>query len=462
MNTGKANIGLHLRRRPWAPFFSMAYIALMSSVFAAGPDVLAPTPKIASTAPDIVLVIIDSLRADAVGCYGQPLPTTPVIDSLAASGTRFERAYSSAPWTLPSIMSLFTSLSPDRHRLVLPSVPVSTNVTTLAEYLRKTGYQTIGITANPVTHRRYGFSRGFDYYDDFSVVTEPGDDISQAAKSAAVQVATSTAVTRLAEDWLRRRDPGRPLFLFLHYMDPHWDYLPPAPYGRLFTDDPVPALRNIQVLGNTFVSPPARQRIRAAYAGEIRFTDDSMGRLLEAIKATPRASSTVVALCGDHGEAFWEHGYAGHGNNIYDEELHVPLIIRAPGSLGAGVVVPDQVGLIDLAPTLVDIAGVKPPTAWEGTSLKPCLTGARPPFRPLVLDNRVKGGHTRGLRTPAFKVIGRPPFDVLSEIYDLAVDPAETNNLVVSPGGIPPAAASLIPLLRLSDSTTSEPKGTMP
>lgn len=421
-----------------------------------------PATQAIPTAPDIVLIMVDSLRADALGCYGQALPTTPLIDSFAASGVRFEQAIASASWTQPSVMSTFTSLSPDRHGLVLPTSTLASNVSTLAENLRQAGYQTIGITANSMAHRRYGFARGFDHYDDYTVVMDPGGNIEEAAAQAAWQVASGATVTRLAVDWLRRRDTARPLFLFLFYMDPHWDYMPPATYGHLFTEDTVPPLRDIYKLGKTFVPPPARERIRAAYAGEVRYADDCIGRLLDALKATPRAATTAVALCGDHGESFWERGDVGHGNNLNEEEIRVPLIIRPPGPQTAGVVVTGQVGLIDLAPTFLDLAGIARPAAWEGVSLKPFLSGGNVPPRPLILDTRITGGHSRGVRTPAFKVIGRPPFDKPSAIYDLIADPGETNNLVGHSNGIPPAAVALIPLMQLSTTTASEPKGTTP
>ncbi len=435
--------------------YTFAVLTLLSCALAVG-------GTNAPVAPDILLIVIDSLRADVIGCYGETRPTSPVIDALSAKSVRFANAIASAPWTEPSIMTLFTSLPPERHGLVLSTVPYVTNVTTLAECLRKAGYQTVGLTANPSTHRRRGFGRGFDYYDDFTIAMDPGGDLALAAAQSAAQTATGGAVTRLAENWLRRRDPARPLFLFLHYMDPHWDYIPPPDCLRLFTADPVPALRNIYRLGQTFVPPPARARIRSAYAGEIRYTDGCIGRLLAAIQASPRADSTAVALCGDHGEAFWEHGCVGHGNNLYDEEIRVPLIVRAPDGEGFGVVVTGQVGLIDLAPTLLDLAGVAPPPDWEGVSLRACFTTGVSAFRPLVLDNRIGGGPMRGVRTPTCKIVGRPPFETVSEVYDLVADPGETNNLAADSGAIPPAATALIPLLHPSDIATLTPKESNP
>ena len=415
-------------------------------------------------APDIVLILVDSLRADGLGCYGRPLPTSPAIDALARSGVRFAHAFASAPWTQPSVMSLFMSVSPDRHRMVLPNVPhAATNLTTLAERLREAGYQTIGITANPMPHRRYGYARGFEFYDDFTIAMDPGvGDMAQTISRSGAQAATGATVTRLALDWLRRRDPGRPLFLFLFYMDPHWDYIPPPDSLGLFTDDPIPALRNIYSLGKKAVDPTARARIHAAYAGEIRYTDDCIGRLLAAIRESPRAAATAVALCGDHGESFWERGKVAHGNNLYDEELHVPLIIRPPGGAPNGVVVTGQVGLIDLAPTLLDLAGVAPPAEWQGVSLRPCVTNAAPPDRPLILDNRIIGGFVRGVRTTLFKLIARPPFNTPTEVYDLAADPGETNNLAAGAKGIPATALALIPLLCTDEVPPSTPKETNP
>lgn len=404
----------------------------------------------APSAPDLLLLVVDSLRPDYVGCYGQTLPTTPGIDAFAASGTRFGKAFASGPWTQPSVMSLFTSVPPDRHGRVTPTAIHATNVVTLTEALRAAGYQTVGITANPMSHRRYGFARGFEHYDDYSVGIDPDSDLLDVAAKAAAKTSCDATVTRLAEDWLRRRDPDRPLFLFLFYMDPHWDYLPPPPYNRMFTDDPVPPLRNIHTLGRTFVPPAARERIRAAYAGEIRYTDDCVARLLATLSTTPRADATAVALCADHGESFWERGLTGHGNNLHEEELHVPLAIRPPASLKspAGAVVDTQVGLIDLAPTFLDLAGVPPPSGWEGTSLRPFLEGGSVPERPIVLDTRVAGGHLRGVRTASWKVVAKPPFEAPSEVYDLAADPGETRNLVASDGTFPPAVAPLLPLLK--------------
>ena len=417
--------------------------ACLAAALASAPrDVAAAPPP---PRPDLVLIVVESLRADHVGCYGCPLPTTPAIDALASNGTRFAAAVASSSWTQPSMATLFSSLSPARHGMLGHRQAIRGEAVMLARHLAGAGYQTVGIVANPMLHRRHGFARGFEHFDDYTIAQAPGG-FDDARAAAAAQRATSAIVTRLGISWLRRRDPSRPLFLFLFYMDPHYDYLPPSPFDRLFTDDPVPPPRGIGSLGTSFVPPAARDRIRAAYAGEIRYTDTCIGTFLDALQATPRGAGTAIALCGDHGEAFWEHGRTAHGHHLYDEQIRVPLIIRAPGQT-PGAVVTGQAGLIDLAPTLAALAGLVPPVdgAWEGLDLSGLLKGGSLPERPLRLDTRIDG-HLRAVRTSAFKIIGRPPFETPAEIYDLAADPSETNNLAgVSP--LPAGVDSLIPLL---------------
>jgi len=403
--------------------------------------------------PDLVLIVVESLRADFTGCYGCPMPTTPVIDALASNGTRFAHAVASSSWTQPSIATLFSSLLPERHGMNRHRQTIRGEAVMLASHLAAAGYQTVGIVANPMLHRCYGFARGFELFDDYTIAQAPGG-LGDAGANAATQRASGATVTRLAVSWLKRRDPARPLFLFLFYMDPHFDYLPPPPFDRLFTDDPVPAPRGIESLGAAFVAPAVRERIRAAYAGEIRYTDTCIGTFLDALQSTPRGAGTAIVLCGDHGEAFWEHGRMMHGHHLYDEQIRVPLVIRAPGST-PGAVIAGQAGLIDLAPTLASLAGLAPPAggAWEGLDLSSWLKGGTLPDRPLLLDTRI-GGHLRAVRTPALKIIGRPPFEAPAEIYDLAADPAETNNLAgASP--LPAGAGRLLSLLRPSSEAPS-------
>ena len=400
--------------------------------------------------PDLCVVLVDSLRPDHLGCYGYERDTSPAVDAFAAGAVRFDQAIASGSWTQPSIMSMMASVPADIHQRVHWGRPHLTNVVTLAETLRAAGYQTVGLVANPMTNRKYGFARGFDFYDDYSLTGAPDATTGDIAR----QTAQGAKLTRLARDWIeKRRDPEKPLFLFVLYIDVHWDYLPPPPFNRMFAPDPVPPPRDIWNLGRASVPEAARRRSVAAYDGEIRYTDGCISNLLATIDASPRGKDTVVVFCSDHGESFWERGVASHGNALFDEELRVPLVIRparGDGEPAPPRVVPEQVGLIDLAPTLVDLAGVPAPTNWVGRSLAPALRGETLPEVPVVLDNRIgdDGAILRGVRTSRWKVLAGPPHDRPTELYDLLSDPTETNNLISAGFTIPPEVEDLVPFLK--------------
>lgn len=402
--------------------------------------------------PDIVMILIDSLRADHLGCYGYSRDTSPVIDAFAKRSVRFNEVIASGAWTQPSIMTLFTSVSPDTHLRVHPSKPHAENVITLAQALQKAGYQTVAVTANGMTQRKFGYARGFEHYDDYTTRLAV-----EAAGDNSPKTSTTRIINRMAEEWLEnKRDPERPIFLFLLYMDVHWDYFPPPPYNSMFTDDPIPPPRGIWSYSKKNVQPEVQNRIVAAYDGEIRFTDTLLDDLLKQIESSARGDNTVIAFCSDHGEAFWEHGVLAHGNNLYDEELRVPLIIRPPviadATKPSGAVVNGQVGLIDVAPTLLDLAGVGIPPEWQGRSLRPYLAGGEMPGHPLILDTRYDG-LIRGVRTSQFKLVARHPFDAPQEVYDLKADPGEKNNLVATGEPLPDEVTKLIPLLKPADFT---------
>lgn len=402
--------------------------------------------------PDIVIILADSLCADHVGCYGYHRDTTPGIDAFAKRAVRFDEAVASGSWTQPSIMTLFTSVSPDIHQRVLPATTLASNVVTLAEALKKEGYQTIGITSNMMTHRQYGFAKGFDVYDDFSVSLAP----SATSEHAASQAGTSPTLTRLAQNKLNARDPDKPLFLFVLYIDPHWDYLPPAPYDNMFTNDPVPAMRQIWALNRRVLAEDVKRRIVDAYDGEIRYTDSHVANLIAFIEAeSPKKDNTAIVFCADHGEAFWERGFVSHGNNLYEEEVRVPLVIQPPKTRtlvpDGGAVVTGQVGLIDVAPTLLDLAGITPPATWQGRSLVPYLGGGTVDEKPIVMETRIRKGIERGVRTSRYKITARAPFATPAEAYDLVADPSETNNLVTAGAPLPDEIDALIPLLKPAD-----------
>ena len=416
--------------------------ALLTSALTAGEE------KPALTHPDILFILIDSVRASHLGCYGYGRDTTPNIDRFAkAECVRFETVIPGGSWTVPAVMTLFTSLSADEHRRVMPDLPHNEKAVTLAETLRGAGYATVGITANPMVSHRFGYGKGFDLWDDYSATLPPEAGMEKIASG----YAKGQVLTRMGLNRLKRRDQAKPLFLFLFYMDPHWDFCPPPPYDRTFDSTGKGPLRYSWMLKANRVTPEIRQRTLDAYDGEIAYCDNAISNLIASVAATPRWNDTIVVIAGDHGESFWERGFSGHGNDLYDQELKVPLMIRVPKNRGLkpGSVVKGQVGGIDLAPTLIDLAGVPVPPSWKGRSLVPAMERGNSDGRPIVTETRIRDRlWQRAVRTDRWKVIAIDDFTKPVEAYDLVADPGETNNLVRAGVPLPKEAQDLIPHLK--------------
>ena len=266
-------------------------------------------------APNVVLISIDTLRADHLGCYGYERDTSPRIDRLAANGLKFERAYAQASWTLPSMASLHTSLLPHRHGLFETNKRLSNQTTTLAEALREGGYETLAVVSHVFVTAKHGFDQGFASFDQSHVLGHDG--------------VSSEALTQTAIDLLRARS-RRPFFLWVHYFDPHFTYVGHAEhdfggdYGGPLTDhvEFAPLRDDPERL-----SPEDLQHVVDLYDEEIAFTDRWIGVLLDALDEHAAGESTLIVLTADHGEAFRERGWFGHGKHCYDELTRVPLII---------------------------------------------------------------------------------------------------------------------------------------
>ena len=397
--------------------------------------------------PDIIFVLVDSLRSDHVGCYGYSRDTTPFIDRFSKEEcVRFETVIPGGSWTQPAVMTLFTAMSVDGHRRVLPKLSHNKDAITLAQALRSNGYQTIGITANSMTHRRFGYAKGFELWDDFSATLPPDAGIDKIASG----YARGATLTRMGLAKLRKRDVSRPLFLFLFYMDPHWDFYPPPPYDKRFSKHG--PQRGIWQTPKEKVTNEIRNLAVDAYDGEISYCDSAISNLIENIKLTPRWNNTIVVIAGDHGESFWERGFSGHGNDLHDSELKVPLIIRMPtfrfSEIKSGSVVRGQTGGLDIAPTILELAGIRPPPSWEGVSLYEAMKGGVSDGRPVVTETRIRGGlWQRAVRTDEWKVIAVDDFSEPDEVYNLIDDPLETNNLVNMGAPLPDGIEKLLPLL---------------
>lgn len=311
--------------------------------------------------PNVLLISIDSLRADHLGCYGYERDTSPVLDGLAEEGVRFATVVSPTSWTLPAHATLFTGLPPEGHGLRLDARALTPEAHCLAEVFDAAGYATAAFVGGPFLRKMYGFDQGFHVYDE-SVVRSFRESQSGV---------TSPDLVGLTTDWLDTRsasDDEAPFFVFLHLWDVHFDYTPPEPYDTLFDPDydgDITAT-DFELGGHIHrdMDPADLAHVVALYDGEIRYTDEWVGRLLEHLENLGRLDDTIVAVTSDHGEEFFEHGMKGHRKNLHDESLLVPLLIRYPPLVPPGRVVQEQVRLMDVPGTLAALAGVTLPLGF--------------------------------------------------------------------------------------------------
>lgn len=388
--------------------------------------------------PNVLLVVVDTLRADHSSVYGYDRDTTPRLAAFGAEGAVFEQAYSPVGLTAPAHASLFTALHPLTHGLVRNGLVLGDEHVTLAEYLAVRGYQTAGIASSFVLHHRFGLAQGFAYWDDSFEPAEATVSVAEwegfAVEEGFDRRADHTA--RRAVQWLHeRRSPEAPFFLFVHFFDPHAPYEPPSSHAGRFP----PA------------SDDARARDVSAYDAEIAFTDDAIGELLDALDELHLARDTLALITADHGEGLMQRGYMLHGLSVHEEELRVPLLVRWPGHIAAGRRIREPVSLLDLAPTIADLVALRRMgAAFEGRSLAAALRdGEAPdPQRPIYLYRRDFGpqlrqpsvvGDTEALaaresvavagwqyavRQGRFKYV-LAPAESAPVLYDLEADPEE-------------------------------------
>ncbi len=350
---------------------------------------------------NLLLVTIDTLRADHVGCYGDADAQTPVLDGMAARGVRFETAVAHTPITGPSHASILTGLTPLEHGVrnnggfVLPR-----NVPTIAEDLARVGYDTAAFVSGFPLDKRFGYGRGFRVYDDhFPHGNDP--------RRAPYVERPADQTTGVALKWLDQRpSSAAPWFMWIHYYDPHSPYEPPPEYAKRFATHP--------------------------YDGEIAFVDAQLGVVLHRIESLGLSGRTLVVVTADHGESLGEHGEATHGIFLYDATLKVPWIMVGPG-VPAGRVSRVVGRLIDVAPTLLDYAGQAIPPGIEGRSLRPAVEGRSMPDEPAYAESLFANLHLHwaplhAWRTARWKLIDAPR----PELFDLEHDGAELHDLSTS------------------------------
>jgi arylsulfatase A-like enzyme len=395
---------------------------------------------------NLLLVTIDTLRADHTSVHGYPYPTTPFLAHLAAEGTVFESAYTPTPTTGPSHSTLFTSSYPQAHGVVKNGHALVAGRRTLAEVLRDATWRTAAFVSAFPLAARFGYARGFERYDDeFPLATASiGSEEWEGFALPEAFDRRADATTDRALAWLAAAPAGKPWFLWVHYYDPHGPYDPPKGYRRLVrADESGPA------------GTPLAHEI-AGYDGEIRFVDEQLARLVGAADERFGAERTLLVVAADHGEGLMAHGWMEHGVNLYEELVRTFLLVRRPGSVRAGQRVAEPVGLIDVAPTVLTLLGVDPAALDpQGEDLSAVLVnGAHPPAdRALFFQRRLytqrdqrewpASGEMLGVRRGAWKYI-MAPGQHTTELFDLGRDPGETHNLFAQEGQVAARLASAV------------------
>ena len=396
--------------------------------------------------PNILLITIDTLRADHVGCYSDRFGRlTPHLDRFAAGATVFAHATTPAPATLPALASLHTGLYPGRHPLRVNAGRLPDHVPLLAEILRAHGYATAGYFGNALVGPESGLGRGFETYESFVAYLGGSSDVRGAD---------------LARAWIAN-PPRSPWFLWVHFMDPHGPYnsAPIAWSEKLDTPDPLPDREltisetnyGLNVIPKYQALPGLRHaaEYRRRYRGEIRFCDEQLGRLLSGLDERDPERKTLVIITADHGEDLGERAsYFQHGWLPYEDALHVPLLIRLPEHPGKAERVQDPVSLVDLVPTLLTGLDLPAAGAVEGRDIAPLWRGQSLPMAPVFAVTAYLN-QMSVVRLGSWKLVHTPPpptsvqndpwagfyrTDERFELYDLDADPAEAHNLYQGQG----------------------------
>lgn len=355
----------------------------------------------AATRPNVVLITLDTTRADRMGFLGSTRKLTPSLDALARESLVFTRAFAQAPITTVSHATLLSGTYPPFHGVTDFGVPLGPAVPYLPDLLRRQGYRTAAFVGSLILDPRagtaQGFDRGFDTYDAGFRLRKPGEDRYRTLERRGDEVGAR------ALRWLAGAGP-QPFFLWIHLFDPHDPYDPPADLKARFASTP--------------------------YDGEIAAVDRVVGRVVDALRARDRLAGTLIVVAGDHGEALGDHGEETHGVFLYDATLHVPLVIRRPGASPAPRTIRTRVRLADVAPTILDALGVARPAAMQGESLMTLASGATAADRPVYAETeyprRAFGWSAlTSWRAERFLYVRAPR----RELYDTASDPGEQRNL---------------------------------
>lgn len=390
---------------------------------------------------NVILISIDTLRADHLGCYGYERNTSPNVDALASNSVTFLNTYASSPWTLPSHISMLTSLHGVNHQVSYEDESMDPSIITLADVLRVNQFYCAALTGGGFVHAKYGFSKGFNSYSD---------------EGGILRQDSAEHLFHVASRWLER-EKDKSFFLFLHTFQTHNPYACRYPYKTMFIEEDA-KWKHIDLLSYLGGKPgifkelteKERKNVKGLYDGEIRYTDEEfIGPLIEKLKHMGLYDKTMIIFTSDHGEEFYDHQGWGHGYSLYDESLKVPLIIKFPGSRFKGRRISNFVSLIDIFPTILDELGVGVRDLdIDGKSLFPVIRGQEKGNRMFladvasnVLDSHIpqkismNKGDEKLILNKKFKkedlefFLAQPPVLIPVEMYDLVRDPREKKNI---------------------------------
>jgi len=383
---------------------------------------------------NVILITISTLRADHVSCLGYERDTTPSFDAFSEENVLFRNAFATSGWMMPAHGSIFTSLYPSLHGATHINKSLGDEHYTLAEILRDNGYYCVGFCCNPRLDQEHGFAQGFDIYDDYSVSmilhslafgNEGTFDINKQRTNALINDA--------AIRWLQS-NTNKPFFMFIHYYDNHWDYLPPSPYYDLYDPDYDGPIDGTEIAREPlFSNPPDEkdiQHIIALYDGEVKQTDNDLGEMLKVLKDRGILDNSIVIILGDHGEQFYEHGHTSH-HGVYEELIHIPLAVSIPGTQAKGKIIDSLVSQVDILPTILDYLQIPVPDTCQGKSFKPVIEGQVGAVNEFVFAEYTGGVApdsyaVRSARYKYYQMFGSEPF-----VYDLVKDSKEQNKILL-------------------------------
>ncbi len=396
-----------------------------------------------SSRPPLILLTIDTLRADRLSCYGYDRIRTPHIDELATGGARFEEVLAQSPWTLPSLASLFTGTYPTVNGVVSSGNRLDGARATLAEVLGDAGYHTQAFVSNGWLQKPFGLDQGFagyyheshrpPYYWLLNMMVVRAVRGFIPGLRGVMTYSSGAHLTDLACGWLRERRPTG-FFLWVHYLEPHDPYAPPPPFNQTWDDQYRGRWRYRSGMLQRFrtglwLTAAERRHLESLYDGEVWFVDHCVGRILRVLKEIGLYDRSLVVVTSDHGEEFWEHGNVGHGHSLYQELLRVPLVMRFPERIPAGTVVRGRLRLMDLAPTILGILGLPGTMEMQGADLAAgAVSGSIDTSLTAFGEALIYYGEQKALLRDKWKLVYLPE-SAKRELYELSGDPEELFNV---------------------------------